>query len=238
MKTHWLVSVLVALAAFSSAAAQLTGWQLTAPSGDGYEASRDAGVTFDGKPTARLQTSVATADLGSLSQSINAEEYRGQRIRFTTTAKIKGVRAWTGAWMRIAGFNIPFRAYADTHDVDLQGDQDWTPLTIVMDVPEDARAIYLGLSQEGLGTSWFGPVSVETVDKSVPLSYNPGARNFETAPLACSKTAPTGSHIRRRVCYDFRTGRIAYRAIPEYVQGPVLSGSRVGTPRGWLWIWG
>jgi hypothetical protein len=227
-----------ALAASTSEPTQLLGWELTAPSSDRFEASRDQSVTFDGKPTARLQTSVERADLGSLVFSIDAEKYRGKRIRFATNAKTKGVEGGTGSWLRIDSPSTPFRAYVDTHDVQLKDDKDWTPLTIVIDVPEDGQTVYLGLSQEGAGTSWFGPVSVETVDPNVPVSYRVGSRNFANAPLACSKAPPTGSHIQRHVCYNFRTGRSSYLALPKYIRGAPLSGTRVKNPRGWLWIWG
>jgi len=227
-----------ALAASTSETTQLLGWQLTAPSSDRFEASPDQNVTFDGKSTARLQTSVATADLGSLIHSIDAEKYRGERLRFATNAKTKGVEVGTGSWLRIDSSSTPFRAYVDTHDVHLRGDNVWTSLTIVIDVPQDAQTVYFGLSQEGPGTSWFGPVSVETVDHTVPVSYNVGLRNFANAPLACSKAPPTGSHIRQHVCYNFQTGRGSYLALPEYVHGVPLSGTRVESSRGWLWIWG
>jgi hypothetical protein len=246
MNQRWRISFFAATAfsAFTALAAPnteptpLLGWQLTAPSIDRFEASRDQNVTFRGQPTARLQASVETADLGSLHHSIAAEEYREKRIRFATNAKIKGVQGWTGVWLRIESIDVPFLAYADTHAVDLRGDSDWTALTIVIDVPKNARAVHLGLAQVGPGTSWFGPVSVETVDRSVPLSYNAASRNFATEPLACSRAAPTGSHIPETACYNLRTGRTSYYAIPEYVRGAVLSGTRVGIPRGWLWTWG
>lgn len=231
-------SFFAAPAALAGPASEPMGWRLTAPSNDHFEASRDESVTFRGQPTARLQTSVATAELGSLRQSIDAEAYRGKRIRFETNAKVSGVQSWTGLWLRIDSPDSPLLAYADTHRVNLRDDSDWTPLTIVIDVPETAGAIYLGLSQEGAGTSWFGPVTVETVDNKVPLSHHARSRNFATEPLACSKAAPTGSHIPHLLCYNLRTGRTNYLTIANYVQGALLSGARVGTPRGWLWTWG
>lgn len=243
MKGSSMVSFFLAFSFFAAPpalagpASAPTGWRLTGPGTDHFEANRDENVTFRGQATARLQTSVATAELGSLRQSIDAEEYRGKRIRFETNAKVRGVQSWTGLWLRIEGPDSPLLAYADTHEVNLRDDRDWTPLTIVIDVPEAADAIYLGLSQEGAGTSWFGPVTVETIDDKVPLSYHVKSRNFATEPLACSKTAPTGSHIPHLLCYNLRTGRTNYLTIPNYVQGALLSGTRVGTPRGWLWTW-
>ena len=57
---------------------QLTGWQLTSPISDRFDASSDPKVTFRGKPTARLQTDAPRADLASLIQSVDAEQYRGK----------------------------------------------------------------------------------------------------------------------------------------------------------------
>jgi hypothetical protein len=230
--------ILFLAAAAHAETTQLSEWQLTAQSKDRFEATNDTGVRFREKPTARLQTSASYADLGSLTLSVDAGQYQGKRIRFSSNAKVSGVEGRTGLWIRISNHSTPLRSYADTHDVELKGSSDWTALAIVIDVPEDARTVELGLSQEGRGTSWFGPVSVETVDDSVPVTYNAGARNFGTAPLLCSKAAPTGSHIRKLVCYDFRTGRIRYTTISDYFRSVALSGTKVGTPRGWLWVWG
>jgi len=246
MNAHWMSSFFsfvffaapAALAQPASQPAHLSTWQLKALQNDRYEASRDQKTTFGGKATARLQTNVETADLGSLHQSIDAEPYRGKRIRFATNAKVQGVEEWTGLWLRIEGAFIPFLAFADTHDVNLSGNRDWTRLNIVIDVPEAAERIHLGLAQEGAGTSWFGPVSVEIVDERSPVSYGTAARNFETDPLSCSRSAPTGSHIPGNVCYNHRTGRTNYFVRAEYIQGVKLSGTRVGIPDGWLWIWG
>jgi hypothetical protein len=241
MRTHfWLSATFLFLSSLALAHPheQLTGWQLSSPITDRFEASADTKVTFRGKPTARLQTDVPRADLASLIQSVDAEQYRGKRIRLATYAKTKGVEGWTGAWVRVDSNHSRFRSYEDTHNVNLQGDRDWTALSIVLDIPEDAQTIDFGLSQEGTGTSWFGPVSVETVSPTVKTTYYEGGRNYATGPLSCQKGAPTGSHIRTLVCYNHRTGRTTYVAMPEYGDGNVLSGTKVGTPQGWVWVWG
>src|SRR5215470_10231673 len=92
-----------ALAEHGSQPAYPSTWQLNALRADGYQVSRDQNMTFGGKPTARLQTKVDTADLGSLHQSIDAQPYRGRRIRYATSAKVQGVEEWTGLWLRIEG---------------------------------------------------------------------------------------------------------------------------------------
>ncbi len=242
MRTHSYLSAtflfLSSLALAHPHDAQLTGWQLTSPISDRFEASSDAKVTFRGKPTARLQTDTPRADLASLIQSVDAEQYRGKRVRFSTYAKTKGVEGWTGTWVRVDSPHSAFRRYEDTHNVNLQGNSDWTALSIVLDIPDDARTIEFGLSQEGTGTTWFGPVSVETVAPSIRTTFYEGGRNYATGPLSCQRGAPTGTHIRALVCYNLRTGRTTYVAMPEYGDGSVLSGTKVGTPQGWVWIWG
>jgi len=214
------------------------GWQLTAPITDNFEASRDTNVTFRGKPSARLKSDVFRADLASLVQTIDAAQYRGKRIRYSTYAKTKSVEGWTGAWIRIDSIHNEFRAYEDTHNVELQGNHDWAALTLVLDVPDDALSIELGLSQEGSGTSWFGPVSVETVENNVRTTFYAGGRNYATGPLSCTRASPTGTHIRYLACYNHRTGRTSYMYLPEYSDGATLTGNKVGTPHGWLWVWG
>jgi len=243
MSTHMqpvaiLLLISTAALAHPHDAATVNGWQLTAPITDKFEASPDTNVTFRGKPSARLQSEVMRADLASLVQTIDADQYRGKRIRYSTFAKTKRVEGWTGAWIRIDSPHSEFRGYEDTHNVNLQGDRDWTALSLVVDVPDDARSIELGLSQEGSGTTWFGPVSVETVDNNVRTTFYAGGRNYATGPLSCEKGSPTGTHIRYMACYNLRTGRTSYMYLPEYSDGATLTGNKVGTPRGWLWVWG
>jgi hypothetical protein len=241
MSTHMqpvAILLCISTAALAHPHDAVSGWQLTAPITDHFEASRDSNVTFRGKPSARLQSDVMRADLASLIQTIDADQYKGKRIRFSTYAKTKSVEGWTGAWIRIDSRHSQFRSYEDTHHVDLRGDRDWTALTLVLDVPEDARSIDLGLSQEGSGTSWFGPVSVETVDDTVRTTFYSGGRNYATGPLSCMRASPTGTHIRYMACYNLRTGRTTYMSLPEYSDGATLTGNKVGTPRGWLWVWG
>src|SRR5229473_2337530 len=177
MRTHSYLSAtflfLSSLALAHPHDAQLTGWQLTSPISDRFEASSDAKVTFRGKPTARLQTDTPRADLASLIQSVDAEQYRGKRVRFSTYAKTKGVEGWTGTWVRVDSPHSAFRFYE-------------------------------------------------------------GGRNYATGPLSCQRGAPTGTHIRALVCYNLRTGRTTYVAMPEYGDGSVLSGTKVGTPQGWV----
>src|SRR5260370_31322716 len=211
MRTHFYPSAtflfLSSLALAHPHDSQLTGWQLTSPISDRFEASSDAKVALRGKAPARLQADTPRADLASLIQSVDAEQYVGKRIRFSTYAKTKGVEGWTGTWVRVDSPHSAFRRYEDTHHVNLNGDRDWTALTLVLDIPDDARTVEFGLSQEGTGTTWFGPVSVETVSPSIRTTLYEGGRNYATGPLSCQKGAPTVPHIRALVGYNRRAAR-------------------------------
>src|SRR5262249_62252379 len=83
-----------ALAAQVAQPAHLSAWRLKAQRTDHYEVSRDQQITFEGKPTARLQTNVETAHLGSLYQSIDAQPYPSKHIPYSPSAKDPRGQEW------------------------------------------------------------------------------------------------------------------------------------------------
>jgi len=77
---------------------------------------------------------------------------------------------------------------------EVSGITDWTGLTIVIDVPQEARYINYGVMiEEGAGSLWISDLSVSEVSLDVPLTENgdntdgdnTGPANFE---LSCSES--------------------------------------------------
>jgi hypothetical protein len=52
----------------------------------------------------------------------------------------------------------------------LRGKTDWTPLQLVIDVPNDATQLAIALILRGGGAAWIDDAKFEIVDKSVPLT--------------------------------------------------------------------
>jgi serine/threonine-protein kinase len=52
----------------------------------------------------------------------------------------------------------------------VKGTQDWTEVSIVMDVPESAKSFMMGVILAGKGRMWVSGLSFAVVDKSVPVT--------------------------------------------------------------------
>lgn len=94
---------------------------------------------------------------GVLMQSILADQYRGQRLRLT--AELRGENAYLGTiWMRIDPTEGKYLGFDNmtqrkSNGV-LRGTFDWTPRSIVLDVPVDAASIHYGFFLRGHGKLW------------------------------------------------------------------------------------
>lgn len=72
-------------------------------------------------------------------------------------------------WFRVDGADRT-RALDNMYDRALSGTRDWTPFVIVLDVPEDAKAIVGGLLLRGGGTVWADDLRIDVVGDGVPTT--------------------------------------------------------------------
>lgn len=154
----------------AAASAPLTGWFLSGPEQQSYRADLDLRTKRSGDASGRL-TAIAPAPGGAgvLMQRVPADAYRGKRVRFSASVRTEGVVRWAGLWMKVdrPDARDPFD---NMQDRPLGGTRDWERHAVVLDVPEDARAIELGLLQDGAGTSWIDEASFEVVGDDVAVT--------------------------------------------------------------------
>jgi hypothetical protein len=157
----------------------LPGWWSTVR-GDASKTSftRDDKVQLGGQPTARIALTDPSGGWIDIGQSVDALQYRGKRVRFSAEARTEDVSGWSGLSIRVDGPKGAKHS-ENTQQHALKGTVGWTPLEIVFDVPEDSRQIVFSLGQDGAGTTWFGRVHLDVVDRNVPLSKlsHPGLAN-------------------------------------------------------------
>jgi len=79
--------------------------------------------------------------------------------------KTKAVTGWAGLWLRVdaedhtAGFD-------NMGSQQIKGTTLWAPYSVVLDVPNDAVAIYFGSVMAGAGQCWVADLSLDPVDSS------------------------------------------------------------------------
>jgi hypothetical protein len=140
------------------------GWILTGSK----PASYSTGVeTEAGRASAYLKsTDPAIEGFGTLMQMFDAQQYLGKRVRFSGSVKAEGVQKWAGLWMRVDKQKDSV-AFDNMQDRPIKGTSGWQSSTVVLDVPQDATAIGLGILLNGTGAVWLNGVSVEVVGTDV-----------------------------------------------------------------------
>jgi len=119
----------------------------------------------------------------ALAQTISAQNYVGQRIRFRAFVKTQDVSGWAGLWMRVdnrAGRSIAFYNSADRP---IKGSTDWQERSVVLDVPQEGALIMFGVNNIGKGQVWIDRLGFETVGEDVPVDLMPLSRPLPTVPV-------------------------------------------------------
>lgn len=117
-----------------------------------------------------LAVAVTSKDQARLTQRFYADTFRGRRVRFSGYLKANRVLERAGLWMRIDTESKQAYAFDDMENRAITGTVDWTLCEVVLDVPEDAAAIYLGAHLIGRGQVWVDDCSFEIVNNSVPTT--------------------------------------------------------------------
>lgn len=151
------------------------GWQLYG-NNDGQSAYSfyggiDSEIKQSGeKSVSFLAVAVTKKEQARLTQRFYADAFRGKRVRFSGYLKANRVIERAGLWMRIDTETKQAYAFDDMEDRPVTGTTDWILCRVVLDVPENTVAIYLGAHLIGRGQVWVDNCSFEVVDDDVPAT--------------------------------------------------------------------
>lgn len=106
----------------------------------------------------------------ALNQTFSANDYRGKRVRFAGNIKTENVQKWAGFWLRADNAKSAIVAFDNMQNRGISGTSDWKPGEIVIDIPDDAETLFLGLILDGAGKVWTNGLVFEIVDSSVPVT--------------------------------------------------------------------
>ena len=133
-------------------------WRTHSPNPGAYR----MGLDPRSKAPIALIESVTAASGGdtfaTMMQSIAAEAYRGQRVRFEGMIRTEEVDGFAGLWLRIdgeAGQPLRFDNMANrVRNGAVRGTSGWVERQVVLDVPEAAQSLHYGLMLSGRGRAW------------------------------------------------------------------------------------
>ena len=152
-------------------AAPPSGWSLAGNNPRGYSTGIDPAVTFAGQPAVYLQSisPQQSSQFGTLLQTFRADAYRGKRIRFSGYVKSNQLDIWAGLWMRVDEGNVT-ASFDNMFNRQIKGTTDWTPCSVVLDVPRNSTAVNIGILLNGNGEVWLSGITFEIVDAQTPLT--------------------------------------------------------------------
>jgi hypothetical protein len=157
-------------------------WVVTGPAANKFVAGVDQA---DGVRGAKfLRNASGDPNLwAALAQGISAQNYRGQRVRFSARVRTEDVSNWAGLWMRVDRANKPV-AFYNSVDKPIRGTTDWQKRSVVLDVATDADTIVFGVIDSGKGQVWIDSLAFEQVGTEVPVDSLPqtNKRNLPVAP--------------------------------------------------------
>lgn len=130
---------------------------------------------------------LANATSAVLSQSIRPELYRGKRVRFSAWVKPLGITSATyaGLWMRVDGAGVSL-AFDNMYSRPVTGSGEWREIAIVLDVPQEALGIALGILFRAYSTLVLDDLRFEVVGTDVPLTVavSPGSPTSDSLTVA------------------------------------------------------
>jgi hypothetical protein len=148
------------------------GWFVTQSAPNLYEAGVDTNSPCEGTRSAFLRSLTETpTGYGTFMQAFGAQDFRGKRMRFSATVRLKNVAGWAGLWMRVEGTDPkqPL-GFDNMQSRSLTGTSACKRYDVVLDVPPESQAIMAGLLLSGTGQAWLDGVRFEVVDRSVPVT--------------------------------------------------------------------
>lgn len=157
--------LLFGLAAFGQTFGQtykIPGWGRSGKNSTGYFMALDRGIVHGGVASAMIRCdSPHCSQFGDIVQTIQADVYRGQRLRLS--AWIRGSKAeQANLWMRV---DAPDSSRLAFDSRGKSGTFNWHRESIVLNVDPSACVILFGLLLKGGGQAWLDDVTLETVDK-------------------------------------------------------------------------
>ena len=154
------------------------GWFLAGSKPSEFEAGVDPGQAYQGHRSAYLKSKQLSADgFGTLMQQFTAEQYLGKRVRLSGLVKSQEVAEWAGLWVRVDKGKETGVAFDNMQDRAIKGTTDWRRYEVVLDVPEDATGIALGILLTGAGEVWLNGARFEVVGADVAVT---GSKNTKT----------------------------------------------------------
>lgn len=151
----------------------LKGWTLAGNAPQDYELGlASSGMSLASKKVGQIRskTDAKGEGFGTVMQKISAQDYRGQRVRFSAQLRVHEVENGAGLWFRVDGADGKVLAFDNMQSRPVVGTQNWKRYDVVIDVPKNGEAIAFGILLIGKGTLGFDELRFDKVGDDVPTT--------------------------------------------------------------------
>ncbi len=163
-------------------------WQVhgVPPALEECTAGVDSALEDSGIPNYAIDCAPAAGGAIVIHEMFRADEFRGKRVRWSALIRTEGVKPYTSTGPFLPGANLSMRidegvvwssaavlVAGFSRDPGFSGNNDWTIVEIVADVPLEAGSVTTGFNLAGSGKAWISQPRFEVVGSSVPVTVLP-----------------------------------------------------------------
>lgn len=146
-----------------------SNWRMTGTNASGYSGDRTVDKAGIATITIKANAQAAADKFGSVAYKLDATKYRGDHL--AVAGDLSTAAATSGRFfMRVDDADGKALQFDNMVNRALQGDTTWTPFEIVLDVPSNAKTIYLGLLLVGAGSASARDIRLGPVGKDTPTT--------------------------------------------------------------------
>lgn len=152
---------------------EMKGWITTGTAPEKYQVNIDYKIYNTGTKSATIQSVADEFEVGefaTIMQQFSARNFLGKRVRFSGFVKTKDVAGWCGLWMRIDSALSVALKLDNMQNRPIVGTTEWNHYSCVLDVPENAAILNIGILLSGKGQAWLDNVSFQEVDHNTPTT--------------------------------------------------------------------
>ena len=178
------VTGVLAISSMSLAGEMPTGWIKAGSHPGQYDMGVDRSEGRRGRNVAFIKGTADHYDgFGTIMQMASPAEYLGKRIRFSADVKSEKIEGgWAGLWLRLDGAKPGTTlGFDNMQQRPITGTTGWKRVEIVLDVPEETKAMGFGLLLAGGGEAWMDDLKFEVVASDVPVTGS-GAKEQLSKP--------------------------------------------------------
>lgn len=152
---------------------EINGWIMTGTDPQKYQMNIDYETYNTGTRSATIKSVADEYEAGdfiTIMQQFSSKNFLGKRVRLSGFIKTRDVSGWCGLWMRLDNAVGGALKLDNMQTRPIVGTTEWNHYSCILDVPENAAIINIGVLMFGSGQVWLDNISFQEVDHNTPTT--------------------------------------------------------------------